>query len=304
METAKKKNHGVIFVLLSAICFSIGGLFLKMVPWNALSINGGRALISAVILSCYMKATHHKLVVNKQVLLGSACLLGEMILYVYANQLTTAANAIILQFTAPIFIILFMWIFFRQKPRRLDILTCAVVFGGIILFFIDGLSGGGMLGNLLAVGSGAFYAVVFMLEAFPEGDSLSSMVITHSFCAVLGIPFILQETDFSFAPVMSIVVLGVVQQGAAFLCLSKGLRETPPVAASLVSALEPILNPVWVAIFYGELPSVIALAGAAVVIGAVVCYNLQNAKLAKREAERAARAEQAQAEQQEQTQAE
>ena len=149
-----------------------------------------------------------------------------------------------------------------------------------------------------------FYAVVFMMEAFPQGDSLSSMVITHSFCAVLGIPFILQETDFSFAPVMSIVVLGVVQQGAAFLCLSKGLKETPPVAASLVSALEPILNPVWVAIFYGELPSLIALAGAAVVIGAVVCYNLQNAKLAKREAERAARAEQALAEPQGQALAE
>lgn len=280
METAKKKN-GVVFVLLSALCFSIGGLFLKMVPWSPLAINGGRALISTIIIAAVMAASHHKLILNRQVLLGAFCMLGEMILYVYANKLTTAANAIILQFTAPIFIILFLWVFFHQKPRRLDILTCVVVFIGIIIFFIDGISGGGMLGNLLAVLSGAFYAVVFMLNTFPEGDSLSSMVLAHGMCALIGIPFILQEKDFSFSPVMSVVVLGVVQQGAAFLCLSKGLESTPPVAASLVSALEPILNPVWVALFYGEIPSFIALLGAAIVIGAVVFYNLRNAKLAK-----------------------
>ena len=221
METAKKKN-GVVFVLLSALCFSIGGLFLKMVPWSPLAINGGRALISTIIIAAVMAASHHKLILNKQVLLGAFCMLGEMILYVYANKLTTAANAIILQFTAPIFIILFLWVFFHQKPRRLDILTCVVVFIGIIIFFIDGISGGGMLGNLLAVLSGAFYAVVFMLNTFPEGDSLSSMVLAHGMCALIGIPFILQEKDFSFSPVMSVVVLGVVQQGAAFLCLSKG----------------------------------------------------------------------------------
>lgn len=291
METVKKKN-GVVFVLLSALCFSVGGLFLKMVPWSALSINGGRAMISTIVIASYMAATKHKLVVNKQVLLGAVCVVAEMILYVFANKLTTAANAIVLQFTAPIFIILFMWIFFHQKPRKLDIITCVIVFIGIIIFFVDGLASGGMLGNVLAVCSGAFYAVVFMLNAFPKGDSLSSMVLAHGASALIGIPFIFQETDFSFSPVFIIILLGIIQQSAAFLFLSKGLENTPPVAASLVSSLEPILNPVWVAIFYGEIPSLVAVGGAAIVIGAVVVYNLKNAKLAKK-AEQAAQIERA-----------
>ncbi len=118
------------------------------------------------------------------------------------------------------------------------------------------------------------------------------MVLAHGASALIGIPFIFQETDFSFSPVFIIILLGIIQQSAAFLFLSKGLENTPPVAASLVSSLEPILNPVWVAIFYGEIPSLVAVGGAAIVIGAVVVYNLKNAKLAKK-AEQAAQIERA-----------
>lgn len=192
--------------------------------------------------------------------------------------MTTAANAIVLQFTVPIFVMLFSMAFFHQKPKKLDVAACIVVFGGILFFFLDSLEMGGGVGNFIALLSGVAYAGVFLMNDMPGGDAISSVFWGDVISAVTGLPFLLQETEFTATALTSLVILGVFQVGVAYIFMCIGLKTTPPVTASLVSGIEPVLNPILVALFYGETVGTFALIGAVIVIGGVVGYNVLQAR--------------------------
>ena len=271
-------RKGTFLVFLAAVLFSIGGLLIKMIPWTAVSINGARCLISVLILALYMKLTHHRLVINKSVMLGAVCSFGTNILYTLANKMTTAANTIVLQFTAPIFIIIFMWLFFKERPQKLDVIACIFVFSGIVCFFVDSLSGGGTIGNILALLSGVTYAGVFMMNTFPGADPMSSVLLGHSMGAITGLPFVFTQTDFSPSVIVCVLVLGVFQMALAYICLTAGLESTPPVTASLVSGIEPVLNPILVAVFYHEYIGFVSIIGAVIVIVSILAYDILKIK--------------------------
>lgn len=281
-----KKNQGIFLVLAAATLFSIGGLCIKMVPWSPLAINGARSLISVMVLAIYLKMIKHKIIVNKAVLFGAVCMTGTTTLYCAANKLTTAANAIVLQFTAPIFVILLMWFIKKEKPRRLDVTACLVVFAGILCFFIDGLLVGNMPGNFIAVLSGVCYAGVFMMNSFETSDALSSVFLGHGLSALTGIGFVFGETDFSGQSITGILLLGIFQMAIAYIFMSKGLEQVSAITASLITAIEPILNPILVAIFWGEVISPVSLLGAAIVVIGVIGYNLIKIKLVPGEGKR------------------
>lgn len=276
-----KQSKGIFCVLMAALLFSIGGLCIKLVPWSPLAINGARNLISVILIGIYLKVIHHKIVINPAVLFGAVCMTGTTTLYTIANKLTTAANTIVLQFTAPVFVIFLMWLFFKERPKRMDIAASVAVFVGIICFFIDGLSSGNMLGNVLAVLSGVSYAGVFMMNSFEKSDSLSSIFLGQALSAVTCVWFVFGETDFGVTAIGGIVALGVFQLALAYIFMSKGLDEVPAVTASLTTAIEPILNPLWVALFYHEMITPLAFVGAVIVIAAVVGYNLWKAVKSK-----------------------
>ena len=261
-------------VLMAAALFSMGGLCIKMVPWSPLAINGARSLISVMVLATYLKIIKHKIVINPAVLFGAVCMTGTTSLYCAANKLTTAANAIVLQFTAPIFVILLMWALKNEKPKKVDILACVVVFSGIICFFVDGLLIGNMLGNIIAVLSGVCYAGVFMMNSFEKSDAISSVFLGHALSAVTGIGFVFRETDFGTQAITGILLLGVFQMAIAYIFMSKGLEQVSAITASLTTAIEPILNPLLVAFFWGEMISPLSLVGAVIVIVGVIGYNL------------------------------
>ena len=276
-----KQSKGIFCVLMAALLFSIGGLCIKLVPWSPLAINGARNLISVILIGIYLKVIHHKIVINPAVLFGAVCMTGTTTLYTIANKLTTAANTIVLQFTAPVFVIFLMWLFLKERPKRMDIAASVAVFVGIICFFIDGLSSGNMLGNVLAVLSGVSYAGVFMMNSFEKSDSLSSIFLGQALSAVTCVWFVFGETDFGVTAIGGIVALGVFQLALAYIFMSKGLDEVPAVTASLTTAIEPILNPLWVALFYHEMITPLAFVGAVIVIAAVVGYNLWKAVKSK-----------------------
>ena len=271
----KNKNSiGIYMVLMAAALFSMGGLCIKMVPWSPLAINGARSLISVMVLATYLKIIKHKIVINPAVLFGAVCMTGTTSLYCAANKLTTAANAIVLQFTAPVFVILLMWALKNEKPKKVDILACVVVFSGIICFFVDGLLIGNMLGNIIAVLSGVCYAGVFMMNSFEKSDAISSVFLGHALSAVTGIGFVFRETDFGTQAITGILLLGVFQMAIAYIFMSKGLEQVSAITASLTTAIEPILNPLLVAFFWGEMISPLSLVGAVIVIVGVIWYNL------------------------------
>ena len=272
-------QRGTLFVAISAALYSIGGLCIKVIPWNGMSINGGRTAIALVVIGAYLLWTKHPLRLNRWVALGALSVFGTNALFSLANTLTTAANAIVLQFTVPIFVMLFSALFFRKKPQKLDLAACAVVLGGILFFFLDSLEMGGGLGNVLALLSGVSYAGVFLMNDMPDSDAISSVFWGDVLSAVTGLPFLAHETEFTATAVFSLVILGAFQVGVAYVLLCIGLKTTPPVTASLISGIEPVLNPILVAIFYKEAIGAYAMVGAAIVIGGVVAYNVLKLKL-------------------------
>ncbi|MBQ5960549.1 MAG: EamA family transporter [Firmicutes bacterium] len=273
------KKNGTIYVMLAAVLFSIGGLCIKMIPWGAMAINGGRNLIAVPVLLLYIKLTGHKLRMNRAVVFGAVCMCAVTTLFTLANKLTTAANTIILQFTAPIFAMIMTWFLLRKKPQRIDVITCMVVFVGIIFFFIDGISAGNQLGNILALLSGIAYAGVFMMNSFEQSDSLSSILYGQMLSAVIGIGFVFKETDFSASVLLLMAALGLLQLALAYIFMAKGLETVNAVTASLTAAIEPVLNPILVAIFYKERITGLALIGAVIVLGTVLIYNVRQARL-------------------------
>lgn len=241
-----------------------------------MSINGARCIFAALIYYIYIRIAKHKLVFTKAVVFSAVCNFLMAYTFVLATQMTSAANAIVLQFTQPIFVILFLWIFFHEHPSKTTIVTCLVAFAGITCFFLDKLTPSGMIGNLLAIVSGICYAIVFIQKKLPGADMDSSMLLSCLISVVIGMPFVARETDFSPQVILIIVLLGVFQFGCAMAFLAKGLKTVQPFSASVASMIEPILNPVLVAIFYHETIGFTSFIGACLVIGASMFYSIRS----------------------------
>ena len=271
------KPLGTAAVLAASLCFSTGGLLMKIVPWNPLAINGVRNVIAAVVIGLYILAIHHKLKFNFTVLVGAVCMAGVTTLFSIANKLTTAGNTIILQYTAPIWIVILMFLIFGKKPDRTALISIFIVLAGILCFFFEALSTGKWLGDLCALMSGIFYAGVFMLNSFEKGDALSSVFFGQIACGVFLSPLVVHETDFSAPVLISVFLLGAVQVGIAYayIFFTFGTKYTDPVTASIINALEPILNPILVAFFYGEMLGRISIVGAVIVLCGILYYNLR-----------------------------
>lgn len=276
----KTRNFGPIFVFLSGVSFSLGGLLMKYVSLHPLAINAIRNGIAAVVLGAFLIATKHRLKFNRHVLIGAIAIAATSTLYVFANKLTTAGNAIILQFTAPIWVMIFSTIALKVKPTRLDLIIGALVLLGVACFFLDSISAGNMLGNALAVLSGMTYVGVFTMNSSPDSDSLSATFFGLLINVLVGLPLAL-KIDVAAVPEytwLALLALGLVQQGCSYTLLNLGLASTSAIAASLIAGVEPVLNPILVAIFYGEVLTPLSFMGAAIVLLSIVSYNLIKAR--------------------------
>ena len=250
------RNRSVLCVFLASMCFSTGGLFIKLVPWSPLAINGARNLIGAAVIGIYLLATRHRLVFSRRVFIGALSMIGVTTLFALANKMTTAANTIVLQFTAPVFVILFMAVIYRQKPGRLDVVICFLA------------------GNIIAVLSGICYAGVFMMNTGKDADAISSCFLGQLAAGIIFTPLCFGETDFSLPVMAAVTALGAVQVGGAYILFSIGIKNTPAVTASLLTGLEPIMNPLLVAAFYGERVSTLSIIGSVIVVCSILTYNV------------------------------
>lgn len=265
---------------MSAVCFATGGLFFKIAGWDAIAINGARSFIAMIMLLVYLVIKKHKFVINRTVIISGLSISLTNILFSLGNKLTTAGNTIVLQFSMPVFVIIIMAVFFRKKPSGLDCVTCLCVLGGIVCFFIDSLSAGNMTGNALALLSGVTYACYFIFNSREDSDPFTAIILCYAINTCIGIPFLIQ-TDIAATPpkeLLAVLGLGIIQQGCAQMFLSTGIKGTTPVTAALVSGIEPVLNPVLVAVFYHEYLTTLSVIGAAVVLVSIVVYNVISAK--------------------------
>lgn len=268
------RNRAILEMLLCAALWSIAGIFIKLIPWNSIVIAGLRSLIAGLVMFVYMRARGIGFTADRRSLAGGAALCLTLTCFVAANKLTTAANSIVLQFTAPMFIVVFSALFLKKRFSRADVLAVVLTMAGISLFFFDQLTPGHLAGNYVAMFAGMAFACYYMsLEGASESQRMSAILIAHGLTFLVGLPFtFVYPPELSAAPVACILVLGVVQLGIPYVLLGRASGACPPLACSLLGAVEPLLNPVWVFIFDGEAPGLWALIGGVVVVATITVW--------------------------------
>ena len=239
-----------------------------------MAIAGFRSLLAGAVVLVYIKIRGWRFVLNKQTLLSGVFLCITFCTFVVANRLTTAANAIVLEFASPVFIVILSVLLFGQKFGRADLITVALTLGGISLFFFDQLTPGGMIGNFVALSAGLFQACTYIFVGnCHDNDRMSGIFIGHILTALVGLPFaFFSETAIAPLPVLSILVLGILQLGIPYVLFGEASRVCPPLMCSLIGAVEPLLNPVWVFLFDGERPGTWALVGGIIVIVTITLW--------------------------------
>lgn len=262
-------RRAVWLLLIAALCWSLGGVLIKSVAWPALSVAGGRGLIAAVFLTVASWRTLR--FTWSPVQIGAAVAYAACtVLFTLANKLTTAANAILLQYTAPVWIALLAAWLLGERAKRIDWLTIGVVLGGLGLFFYDGLRLRDLDGIGVALASGvAFAFMIVLLRKQKDGSPIESIILGNGIGFLVGLPTLLSAPALPPAGWLALALLGLVQLGVAYLLYARALRHVTALEAVLIPVIEPILNPVWVMLTLGEKPTGLALAGGALVVGAV-----------------------------------
>lgn len=268
------KRKAILQMLVCATMWSTAGIFIKLIPWNPFVIAGWRSLISAGTVLIFLRIWKIKFKFNLRAVLMGLLMCLTFFSFVCANKLTSAANAIVLQFTAPLFLMVFSAVLFHDKFRRADLIAVLFTMGGIALFFFDKLSGGYLLGNCIAILAGAFMAGMYLaIGKVDEETKMGGMLLGHLFTAAIGIPVtFFTPTPISTGAILCILGLGIVQLGIPYILLTLSSKNCPPLACSLLGAMEPLLNPLWVFIFNGEAPGFFALVGGLVVIISITLW--------------------------------
>jgi drug/metabolite transporter (DMT)-like permease len=275
---ARWKGQGAVFC--AAILWSTSGLFIKLINWHPLVIAGTRSFIAAIFLLTIRLVFPPRPGSGKNRLgplwAGAVIYALTMMTFVTANKLTSSANAIMLQYSAPVWAALLGWLLVKEKPHWEHWGALILVMGGLALFFRDGLSSGHLLGDAVAVLSGVFFgAHSVILRMMKNANPRDSMLLAHILNAAVSIPFfIIYTPHFTVQTVTPIIYMGLIQTGCAAILFAYGIKRVSAVQAMLTAMIEPVLNPVWVLVVIGEKPSVSALIGGGVIIIAVAASSL------------------------------
>ena len=273
MHNLSEHNKGILAVFLTAILWSSGGLFIKLISLDSMELSFFRCAIAAVVFALMFRKRILKL--NSLALLNSFAYAAVLILFVIATKTTTAANAIFLQSTAPIYVLIFEPLLTKTKWERINIITIVVCFLGMILFFMGDLTPGDIKGNIAALLAGVAFAAFFlgMKKNEPQYGE-SSIFYGNVIVALICIPFITDMNSISLQDFAMVSFLGVFQIAFAYALFSYGLKRIIAVEASIISMFEPVLNPIWVFIGYGEVPSFYAIIGGIIIMTAITVRTL------------------------------
>lgn len=276
-------RQGIVAVLGAAILWSSGGLFIKAVSLDALGVTMWRSLLAGATI--FLVARPPMPVpwrTSKLTWALAASYAMTLVMFVSATKMTTAANAIFLQYTAPLYLLVLGAVFLNERASKLDLLTVAVAFGGMALFFIGRLEPRDTAGNVLAAASGVTLAIMFTLLRLPSctPEQRPQSMLYGNVLLVVGLLVVnLARRESSIftpgpADIAGLAFLGIVQIGLAYLLFGFGVAHVGALEASLIGMLEPVLNPVWVFLALGETPGWWAVLGGAIIITAVTARTV------------------------------
>jgi len=261
-------TRAIGLLVLAALCWSLGGLLIKSVGWPPLAVAGGRGFIAGLFLVATSRGL--KFHFSRAQVTGAICYGACTVTFCVATKLTTAANAILLQYTAPVWIALFGAWLIGEHPTRADWWTIAVALGGMTLFFADSLDLTAVLGNSIAVVSGLCFAgMVIALRKQKDSSVVESIILGNLVAFLVGLPWIVRAPMLPATGWAAMLALGVVQLGISYWLYARAIKHVTALEAVLIPVIEPILNPIWVLLMLGERPTSLALFGGAVVLSAV-----------------------------------
>jgi drug/metabolite transporter (DMT)-like permease len=276
----KETTKGTLAMIATALLWSIGGIFIKLVPWNPLAIAGLRGVIGGLVMYVYLRIRGIKPVFNKDTVKIAIALAGVCSTFVAANKLTTAANAIVIQYCAPVYVLLYIAFVQKKKLRPLDIAVVPMTILGVSLCFIGQMSKCHLVGDIVAVISGMFFAAMFISSENVSDQTRASGIMQGQFLtAVIGLPVLFATRPaFTTQAIVGILVLGIFQIGLAYVLYSIAIKRAPLLTCSLLAVLEPLLNPVWVFLFAGENPGVWSLVGGVIVVVVITLWYAYDAR--------------------------
>lgn len=261
----KDRYKAIIFLVLTAILWSIGGLLIKIINWNPIAIAGTRSSIAALLMLFVLRKP--KITFSKPQVGGAIAYALTVICFVAANKLTTAANAILLQYTAPIYTALFSTWLLKEKITRIDWITIFAVIFGMLLFFIDNVSSGSFIGNIIAIISGiSFSLVAIFMRMQKDGSTMETPFLGNILTAIIAIPFIFLSPKIDIKSFFALLILGIFQLGLSYILYSYAIKHVSALEAILIPIIEPILNPIWVFLIMGEIPGFYAIIGGIIVV--------------------------------------
>lgn len=275
MEISKKEhNLGRLFIVLTALLWGLAGVCVKSITWSSFSLMAVRSVISLLMLSAVKKSFKAKL--SKANILGAVAMSATGILYVEAIKLTTAGTAIVLQYIAPILVFLYAVIFQKKKAKLSEAVITLAVFGGCVLSFADSLDPTRIVGNILGLLSGITFAAQIIIMNNESSDSDDCLYLSNiiSFAICFPLMFFDKNLSFDLKNIVWVLILGIFQYGLANILFSRGIKRVDKIEGSLLLTIEPIFNPIPVAVFCGEKMGKLAIAGFAVVVFFVTLYGL------------------------------
>lgn len=270
-----QRSTGVLFLLAAALCWSTGGVLIKLIDLEAVGLAGARSVIAAVTIWMYIRTFRIRF--SKRLVLGALAYTGTVILFVMSTKTTTAANAILLQYTAPVWVALLSPWLLREPISRIDWIAIVVTLGGMGIFFLEKLSVEAQIGNLYAIISGIFFALcVIALRLGRDGSAIHMVLLGNIITALLCAPFLIGDSLPS-EDILPLIILGVGQLALGYILFSKGIAHVSAIDGALIPVIEPILNPLWVVLAVQEPTSVYSIVGGVIVLSAVTGRGLYHA---------------------------
>lgn len=274
-------RKGLIYISFTAFLWSTSGFFIKYLTINAFQISFYRSLVAAITVLAITLARKGKMKIEFDGVSNLAAVFyaGILILFVLATKMTTAANAIFLQFTAPMYLVVLEPIFLKTKFSPKNIITIFISIAGMILFFFGKLELGNIYGNLLAICSGICFAMFSLLLKYKRvkqksENTLGTVVMGNALVAVLAFAVIFPNLGLNLTEALILLYMGAVQIGISYIIFNEGIKYVSATESMIIATLEAVFNPVWVFIGIGEAPSVYSIIGGSIIFGAIIWRNV------------------------------
>ncbi len=273
------KIVGVLMMVVTASLWSMAGLFIKMIDWNPFAIAGVRSFIASLVILAFLRKP--KIYWSFPQVAAAVANAVTMLLFVAANKTTTAANAILLQYMAPVFTAFIGAALLKEKTRTEHWVAIFFVAVGMTIMFANKFDGGQLFGDIIALMSAVTFSLYFVFmrmqkEGSPLESNLLSQWIAAGVCLIVSL--FLPMPQFTQKSVAAILVLGIVQIGIPSILIAYAIKRISAVSANLIAVIEPVLNPVWVFLVLGEYPGINAITGGAVILFAVTGVSMISAR--------------------------